>query len=87
MSHRISHPPGDILFQLCIPCASVHQLGHFVAGEKVGHFVVWDNLSPQNAGWTICRWDKMSPNRHERHLWGLYLNATLILRQKDKKQN
>ena len=47
MSHRISHPPGDILFQLCIPCSSVHQLGHFVAGEKVGHFVRWDNLSPE----------------------------------------
>ena len=23
-----------------LSCASVHQLGHFVAGEKVGHFVV-----------------------------------------------
>ena len=55
MSHRISHPPGDILFQLCIPCASVHQLGHFVAGEKVGHFVVWDNLSPKK-----CQWDNLS---------------------------
>ena len=24
-----------------------HKLGHFVAGEKVGHFVRWDNLSPE----------------------------------------
>ena len=30
----------------------MHQLGHFVAGEKVGHFVVWDNLSPKK-----CQWD------------------------------
>ena len=22
-------------------------MGHFVAGEKVGHFVRWDNLSPE----------------------------------------
>ena len=25
----------------------MHKLGHFVAGEKVGHFVRWDNLSPE----------------------------------------
>ena len=25
----------------------MHNLGHFVAGEKVGHFVRWDNLSPE----------------------------------------
>ena len=31
-------------------------------GEKVWHFVVWDNLSPENAGGTICRRDKMSPS-------------------------
>ena len=30
---------GDKMSQQ-LPCASVHQLGHFVAGEKVGHFVV-----------------------------------------------
>ena len=53
-------------------------VGHFVAGEEMGHFVAgticrmgrkWDILSsgticrPKNAGGTICRWDKMSPNR------------------------
>ena len=53
-------------------------MGHFVAGEEMGHFVAgticrmgrkWDILSsgticrPKNAGGTICRWDKMSPNR------------------------
>ena len=52
-------------------------MGHFVAGEDMGHFVAgticcmgrkWDILSsgticrPKNAGGTICRWDKMSPN-------------------------
>ena len=52
-------------------------MGHFVAGEEMGHFVAgticrmgrkWDILSsgticrPKNAGGTICRWDKMSPN-------------------------
>ena len=52
-------------------------VGHFVAGEEMGHFVAgticrvgrkWDILSsgticrPKNAGGTICRWDKMSPN-------------------------
>ena len=48
------------------------EMGHFVAGtfcrwdnlshgEKVGPFVVWDNLSPEK-----CRWDKMSPNRFSR---------------------
>ena len=55
-------------------------MGHFVAGEEMGHFVAgticrmgrkWDILSsgticrPKNAGGTICRWDKMSPNRSE----------------------
>ena len=30
-----------------LSCASVHKLGNFVAGEKVGHFVEWDNLSPE----------------------------------------
>ena len=25
----------------------MHKLGHFVAGEKVGHLVRWDNLSPE----------------------------------------
>ena len=47
-------------------------VGHFVAGEEMEHFVAgticrmgrkWDNLLPKNAGGTICRWDKMSPNR------------------------
>ena len=53
-------------------------MGHFVAGEDMGHFVTgticrtgrkWDILSsgaicrPKNAGGTICRWDKMSPNQ------------------------
>ena len=53
-------------------------MGHFVAGEEMGHFVAgticrmgrkWDILSsgticrPKNAGGTICRWDKMSPNQ------------------------
>ena len=53
-------------------------MGHFVAGEEMGHFVAgticrmgrkWDILStgticrPKNAGGRICRWDKMSPNR------------------------
>ena len=53
-------------------------MGHFVAGEEMGHFVAgticrmgrkWDILSSgiicrlKNAGGTICRWDKMSPNR------------------------
>ena len=53
-------------------------VGHFVVGEEMGHFVAvricrmgkkWDILSsgticrPKNAGGTICRWDKMSPNR------------------------
>ena len=53
-------------------------VGHFVAGEEMGHFVAgticrmgrkWDILlsgticCPKNAGATICRWDKMSPNR------------------------
>ena len=48
-----------------------------MAGEEMGHFVPgiicrmggkWDILSsgtichPKNAGGTICRWDKMSPN-------------------------
>ena len=52
-------------------------MGHFVAGEEMGHFVTgticrmgrkWNILSsgtichPKNAGGTICRWDKMSPN-------------------------
>ena len=52
-------------------------MGHFVAGEEMGHFVAgticrmgrkWDILSsgticrPKNVGGTICRWDKMSPN-------------------------
>ena len=52
-------------------------MGHFVAGEEMGHFVAgticrmgrkWDILSsgticrPKNASGTICRWDKMSPN-------------------------
>ena len=52
-------------------------MGHFVAGEEMGHFVAgticrmgrkWDILSsgticrPKIAGGTICRWDKMSPN-------------------------
>ena len=56
-------------------------MGHFVAGEDMGHFVTgticrmgrtWDILSsgticrPKNAGGTICRWDKMSPNRKGR---------------------
>ena len=51
-------------------------MGHFVAGEEMGHFVAgticrmgrkWDILSsgticrPKNAGGTICCWDKMSP--------------------------
>ena len=55
-------------------------MGHFVAGEEMGHFVAgticrmgrkWDILSsgticrPKNAGGTICRWDKMSPNRFQ----------------------
>ena len=30
----------------------MYKLGHFVAGEKVGHFVDWDNLSPEK-----CQWD------------------------------
>ena len=53
-------------------------MGHFVAGEEMGHFVAgticrmgrkWDILSSgtvcylKNAGGTICRWDKMSPNQ------------------------
>ena len=25
----------------------MHKLGHFVAGQKVGHIVGWDNLSPE----------------------------------------
>ena len=52
-------------------------MGHFVAGEEMGHFVAgticrvgrkWDILSfgtichPKNAGGTVCHWDKMSPN-------------------------
>ena len=56
-------------------------MGHFVAGEEMGHFVAgticrmgrkWDILSsgticrPKNAGGTICRWDKMSPNRNKK---------------------
>ena len=35
MSHRISHPPSDILFQLCIPCASV---GTFCRRGESGTF-------------------------------------------------
>ena len=54
-------------------------MGHFVAGEEMGHFVAgticrmgrkWDILSsgticrPKDAGGTICHWDKMSPNHN-----------------------
>ena len=53
-------------------------VGHFITGEEMGHFVAGticrmvrkgDILSsgtvcrPKNSGGTLCRWDKMSPNR------------------------
>ena len=30
----------------------MHQLGHFFARDKMGHFVGWDNLSAKK-----CQWD------------------------------
>ena len=67
-------------------------MGHFVAGEEMGHFVAgticrmgrkWDILSsgticrPKNAGGTICRWNKMSPNPG----WWLLAGYERVFRQ------
>ena len=44
-------------------------MGHFVTGEKVGHFVGWDNLSPEkcllNNGFIVYMpdiWPKIAQN-------------------------
>ena len=69
-------------------------MGHFVAGEEMGHFVAgticrmgrkWDILSsgticrPKNAGGTICRCDKMSPNQILKLKFGQYFSAEVWL--------
>ena len=73
-------------------------MGHFVAGEEMGHFVAgticrmgrkWDILSsgticrPKNAGGTICRWDKMSPNLLKYILQNYLVIATITSAQGD----
>ena len=58
---------GDKMSQQ-LPCASVHQLGHFVAGEKVGHFVVWDNLSPEKI--PVGQWLFMNASVGHFVAWG-----------------
>ena len=70
-------------------------VGHFVAGEEMGHFVAgticrmgrkWDILSsgticrPKNAGGTICRWDKMSPN-HSASIFAFAIVFVMLISQ------
>ena len=65
-------------------------MGHFVAGEEMGHFVAgtichmgrkWDILSsgticrPKSADGTICRWDKMSPNLKPQQVLSRHLHT------------
>ena len=55
-----------------LSCASVHKLGNFVAGEKVGHFVVMGQFVALKMPVKQCflrehQWDILSPGRK----WGI----------------
>ena len=50
VSQKLLKITGDKMSQqlsITFMCITSLKLGHFVAGEKVGHFVRWDNLLPE----------------------------------------